>query len=484
MSTSVRRSAIMAVLSVGIILFISIMLGTTSTTKYGEIFILIFLALFCLLFCRKLFKHSADFWVAIILLSWSVAPSFHIGKFNAEIGDILVFLGIVCFYQRVRGHWISGLFERAFIVYIATALLSVLVLTWYTSSYLSGVSSAFRIFRLVGDLFIIALIRSRGSMQTSEIYRILDFAIFGSVVACIITLIEFKHGVGMSSQQFFTLDGVQMYRAGGTIYENAGEFGNYESILFGIALWMTYQCRGPRRFFYLLSSVLFAFGAISSYSRAAMLGLVVAYLILWIGNRGKFRSLMGVVITLGALIVAMEQFMPGYITQVWDTRIIPLFSISNTQGFNLAGGGRVTFWKESFAFIASNIWSLITGVGYYGVTYAAAVFHQPMYTDNNYVSAILEQGLLGLISLVCFVFTPIVVSLRRLSLGSTSWLVLALWVSEALQAFTGDIFTFWKTMPILFCVTAVFLQKHVNGWRKSNVCISDNSKFSTSKLSV
>lgn len=466
------------------ILFLSILEGYISTQIYGKILVLALSGVFAVFFMRKLFCDGRDLWIAFSLISWSLAPSFHIDHFRIEVGDVLLLLGVAMYFRTTHGKWFFNFFSRAYITYILTALLSVFVLTWYTSSFLIGASSAFRIVRLAGALFYFAVVGGRGTMQSSAIYKIIDLVLFGSVVGCIITIVEFKLGIGMTSQQFFTMNGVQAYRAGGTIYENAGAFGNYETILFGLALWMAYKLGGVKRILYLLLAGLFAFGAITSYSRAAMLGLVIILFVIWLGNRGKLVAAIAMVCITFVIVSFMNQLMPGYVLQVWTTRIVPLFSISSTHQFNVEGGGRLTYWKESLSFVYTHIWSLIVGVGYYGVTYASATFGYPMYTDNDYISAILEQGILGLLAFISFVFSSIFIACKRLSRGSFSWLVLSLWLSEAAQAFTGDVFTFWRSLPILFFITGIFYYQHVSiDGGESNDCIGNNCELSARSVS-
>jgi O-antigen ligase len=73
--------------------------------------------------------------------------------------------------------------------------------------------------------------------------------------------------------------------------------------------------------------------------------------------------------------------------------------------------------------------------------------------DNMYVSALVETGLPGLLTLLGL-NAAILIACRRASRGFFGRWMFCFWAGEVVQMLSGDILTYWRVVPIYFWVLA------------------------------
>ena len=190
-----------------------------------------------------------------------------------------------------------------------------------------------------------------------------------------------------------------------------------------------------------ITGVVMMIGALFlTQSRGAMLGMLVAtaYLVLASSSKGK------AVVWLAAIVLAVALLAPR---GVWD-RLSNLRGATVTTGMNLdvkdaSAEERWTIMGVG-ANIAANNWLLGTGIGTYSAAHQNATLHRddllvgargPRDAHCLYIRSAAETGILGLISILCFIVLPIAYAIRmRRSVaakGASARVVFAILVLEA-----------------------------------------------------
>jgi O-antigen ligase len=121
--------------------------------------------------------------------------------------------------------------------------------------------------------------------------------------------------------------------------------------------------------------------------------------------------------------------------------------------------GRVASWRTLAAWLAGNPWQALFGIGYKTLPYSSYL-GGPVVADNMYLSLLVETGILGLAALVWLN----IAILRAAGRASRSldarasfcgvWM-LCFWCGQMVQMLSGDLLTYWRVLPVYFCVLAV-----------------------------
>ena len=131
--------------------------------------------------------------------------------------------------------------------------------------------------------------------------------------------------------------------------------------------------------------------------------------------------------------------------------------------FLLATGQRAfgsrSSWQTILAFLAAHPWHAILGIGYKTLPYST-VIGQGIVADNMYLSLLVETGIAGLIAFVLLNFAIVRTAwhaARRNDSRSSffgTW-IFCFWIGQLCQMLSGDLFTYWRVLPLYFWVLAM-----------------------------
>jgi O-antigen ligase len=121
--------------------------------------------------------------------------------------------------------------------------------------------------------------------------------------------------------------------------------------------------------------------------------------------------------------------------------------------------GRLASWQTIAAFLAAHPWHAILGIGYKTLPYSNFV-GQNIVADNMYLSLLVETGIVGLAAFLLLNFAILRTAWRaarchdsRASFFGT-W-IFCFWIGQLFQMLSGDLFTYWRVLPLYFWVLAM-----------------------------
>jgi len=109
-------------------------------------------------------------------------------------------------------------------------------------------------------------------------------------------------------------------------------------------------------------------------------------------------------------------------------------------------------------FLAREPWHAILGIGYKTLPYSD-IAGQSVVADNTYLGLLVETGILGLAA-----FAVLNAMLLRTAFRAArssrpraaffgSW-IFCFWSGQLVQMLSGDLFTYWRVLPVYFWVLA------------------------------
>ena len=125
--------------------------------------------------------------------------------------------------------------------------------------------------------------------------------------------------------------------------------------------------------------------------------------------------------------------------------------------------GRLATWNTLAAFLTAHPWHIILGIGFKTLPYSKFVGTE-LVADNTYLSLLVETGVIGL---AAFLF----LNWRILRGGLTAarsqnpraaflgqW-IFCFWAGEMVQMLSGDLVTYWRVLPVYFCVLGMAMRE-------------------------
>lgn len=295
-----------------------------------------------------------------------------------------------------------------------------------------------------------------------RLVRFLFWAAAASALfACVDFYFQFPAPGGFGPQFVWTESGV-FRRAQGVFYE-ASTLGNL--CAFFLAMIAAALLR-PRREAPVSRPALAAGGAlffaalIFSYSRASLINVLAAGIaLLWLHRRRLHarRLVAAVLVCLTAGACAAYAVLPA-LTGMWWLRWRMSLEYFTTETEAVLSG-RLASWRALTGFLAAHPWHALVGIGYKTLPYSDFA-GQPVVADNMYLSMLVETGVIGLAALGLFsagilraayraAHSP---NARAAFLGT--W-VFCFWMGELVQMMSGDLLTYWRVLPVYFCVLAL-----------------------------
>jgi hypothetical protein len=286
-------------------------------------------------------------------------------------------------------------------------------------------------------------------------------ATLSALFACVDFYYQFPAPAGYA-QQFIWLESGVFRRAQGVFYD-ASTLGNlcvFFLVMIAVALFRARDAQPISRLGMLTGGIVLSGALVVSYSRASLLNLAVALIVLtWLHRESiRWGRLIAGAAIFGVGSAAMLSFaFPVFAGYYWQ-RISVAFQYF-WEAPNQVMSGRVESWRLLWNFIASEPWHLLAGIGFKTLPYSDFIGAKAI-GDNTYISMLVETGILGL-SAVIALNVAILVTARRASRASDSlrsfcgtWMF-CFWAGQAVQMFSADLLTYWRVLPVYLFVLAL-----------------------------
>jgi O-Antigen ligase len=409
--------------------------------------------------------QTASRWLWCFFFAALLLPPlpFALGNSGPHVALILAALGLICGALRLPEWRLNrDLTAVAMAVFFLVLLASSALAVFYSGlNVAAGSLARVLLFGIPVYVFFYSAYgphpRESGLGGVRWLYR---FGVLSALFACIDFYYQFPAPAGYGPQ-FIWLDSGIYRRAQGFFYE-ASTLGNLCAFyLVMIALMLLRGRREPpvsRLALWLGAPILFA-ALVLSYSRASLLNLFVALAALLYMERARIRigRLAAIAAScLAAGSMAAWLFFPevawGYLLRL---RYSQFFFTEPASVLS----GRVASWQVITAFLAAHPWHALLGIGYKTLPYSNFI-GQSIVADNMYLSLLAETGMVGLAAFFLLNFAILRTAWRaargddaRASFFGT-W-ILCFWIGQLFQMLSGDLFTYWRVLPVYFWVLAM-----------------------------
>ena len=260
---------------------------------------------------------------------------------------------------------------------------------------------------------------------------------------------QFAPPAGFSDQYVWLDTGV--YRRAQGLFYDASTLGNFCAFflaMIAVAFTRPPAERPVSRPALMGGALLFSAALVFSYSRASILNLLVAGCALLALHHRRVPLLRFA--ALGAVAAVLVYFAaPAFVQLYWQRfeNLTYFFSASDT-----VLSGRVSSWRTLLDFIAANPWHALIGIGYKTLPYSDFTGGKVI-ADNMYLSALVETGVVGLLALLWLHAAILRAGWRARASFFGTW-IFCFWCGEIAQMLSGDLFTYWRVLPLYFWVLA------------------------------
>jgi O-antigen ligase len=286
-------------------------------------------------------------------------------------------------------------------------------------------------------------------------------AAISALFACVDFYYQFPAPAGYA-QQFIWLESGVFRRAQGVFYE-ASTLGNLCAFFLEMIAVALFRPRGTlpiSRFALFTGGLALAGALIVSYSRASLLNLAVALLVLFWLYRERIRwgrLAAGVAIFGAGSAALLSLAFPVFAGHYWQRVSVALEYFFEAP--NQVMSGRLESWQMLGSFISSEPWRLVAGIGYKTLPYSD-VIGAKVVGDNTYLSLLVETGILGLAAVMALNIA-ILVTAWRASRSSDAvrsfcgtWMF-CFWAGQTVQMLSADLLTYWRVLPVYLFVLAL-----------------------------
>jgi len=315
---------------------------------------------------------------------------------------------------------------------------------------------------LLFGISVYVLFFVRGSAVSFRIVRLLFWAAIGSAVfACLDFYFQFP-APGGYGRQFIWLESGVFRRAQGVFYE-ASTLGNLCAFfleMIAVALFRPRAERPVSLAAMLAGGVALASALVLSYSRASLVNLAVALVVLLWLNRKRVRLarvMLAAFLLGGAAFAMLAGLLPIFARAYW-LRIVQSFSYL-FESPDAILSGRIHSWAILLQFLLAHPWHAVFGIGYKTLPYSDFI-GQTAIADNTYLSMMIETGVVGVAALIVWNATVIRASYRAARSDDAqrsfcgTWM-LCFWAGQIVQMLSADLLTYWRVLPVYMCVLAL-----------------------------
>jgi O-antigen ligase len=411
--------------------------------------------------------RGANRWLWCFFFAALLLPPlpFALGDSGPHVALLFAAMGLVAGAVRIQ-QWIlpRGLLPFAMSAFFLMLLCSSALAVFYSGLAIAAGSLA-RVL-LFGIALYVFFYSARGPGANSHEDRMIGarrlhwFAALSAAFACVDFYYQFPAPSGYGPQFMWLESGVYR-RAQGVFYE-ASTLGNvcaFFLIMIAVALLRRKRERPLSGVAVALGAPVFFAALILSYSRASLLNLCAALIALLYLERtrlkiGRVFAVVGCCIAAG-LLAAFAVFREV----TWSYILRLAYSESFFSQPESVLSGRVANWRTIAAFFADHPWHAIFGIGYKTLPHSRFI-GQTVIADNMYLSLLAETGIAGLAAF-CLLNFAILRSAwraaRRQDPSSSfygAW-IFCFWVGQLFQMLSGDLFTYWRVLPLYFWALAM-----------------------------
>jgi len=410
-------------------------------------------------------------WLALFLVMAVLLPPlpFALGNTGPHLALLAAAAGVWIGLRRItEWRWELDRLTAALLALFTILVASVAMAALYSGAAIA-VGSLARALLFGITVYVCLYIRngpgSALAAQPAALIRVVFWAAVASALfACIDFYFQLPAPAGFA-RQFVFLPGKVSRRAQGVFYD-AGTLGNL-CVFFLEMIAVSLITRAPQ--LPAPSAVLTAAGVVLaaaltlSFSRGSLISLLVALtVLLWLERRrtSSRRLLAGVAVVTGATAAVLYAAVPIFARVYWY-RIV-----ASAQNFtplpDQVLSGRLKSWALLGEFVLTHPGRALLGVGYKTLPYSG-IAGTPVIADNTYLSALVETGVLGLGAVIVLNIAILTATYRvsksgaqRSALGT--WMF-CFWAGQSVQMFSVDLLTYWRVLPVYFCVLALATQK-------------------------
>ena len=407
-------------------------------------------------------------WLALFFMSALLAPPLPIALGDSGPHIALLFAGAGLLVGLLRlGEW---RFRIDLATVSSLTLLGIFLASIPMAAIYSGIpvaaASLARVLLFGISVYTFLYVRDGpGQLDQRQSMRAIGWlflaASLSAVFACLDFYYQFPAPAGYA-QQFIWLESGVFRRAQGVFYE-ASTLGNLCAFfleMIAVALFRPRESQPVPRWAMFTGGVALASALVVSYSRASLLNLAVALVVLLWLNRDRIRwrrLTTGVAIFGGGSAALLTFAFPVFAGHYWQ-RVSVAFQYF-WEAPNQVLSGRVASWQTLWNFIASEPWHVLLGIGYKTLPYSDFIGGKAI-GDNTYITLLVETGVAGLAAVVALNIAILVTAWRASRSGNPvrsfcgTWMV-CFWAGQIVQMFSGDLLTYWRVMPVYLFVLAL-----------------------------
>lgn len=407
-------------------------------------------------------------WLSLFLISALLLPPLPVAIGNSGPHVALLFVASGVFIGllrapewRIRADRIAVALLALFAILLASVSLAALY-----SGFAVAAGSLARVLLFGISVYVLFYLRDGPARAETErpfgwIRLVYWAAVFSALFACVDFYFQFPAPAGYGPQFIWLASGV-FRRAQGVFYE-ASTLGNLCAFfleMIAVALFRPRRNRPVPLAALLAGGAVFATALVLSFSRASLVNVAVALgALLWLHReRIRFGRLL---IRLTALMAAAAAILAGafpVFTQAYWLRI----SLSLQYIFespNAVLSGRLHSWELLRDFLMAHPWHALLGIGYKTLPYSNFIGTTAV-ADNAYLSSLVETGVAGLAAVVALNAAILTAAYRAARSQDSrrsfcgAW-IFCFWAGQTAQMFSGDLLTYWRVLPVYFCVLAL-----------------------------
>jgi len=411
-------------------------------------------------------------WLSLFILMALLLPPlpFAIGNSGPHLALLAACGGLWAGLLRIgEWCWEADALTVALLALFAILLGSVAMAALYSGAAIAAGSFA-RVLLFGISVYVFFYLRhGPGTASRTESFALMQVMFWAAVASALFACIDFYYQLPAPAgygPQFIWLESGVFRRAQGFFYE-ASTLGNVCAFfleMIAVALFLRRRERPVPLPALLAGGIVLASALALSYSRGSLVNVGVALAaLLWMERRriGLGRLLTGVALlaaTAAALSIAVPAFANIYWLRIWSS--VQYF----TQSPNAVLSGRLQNWALLRDFLLAHPWYALLGVGYKTLPYSNFI-GTTVIADNTYFSALIETGFLGLAAVIALNGAILAAAYRASkSAGRRSFFgtwMFCFWVGQSVQMFSVDLLTYWRVLPLYFCVLALATRKEL-----------------------
>jgi len=411
---------------------------------------------------------SANIWLALFLVCALLAPPLPIALGDSGPHPALLFAaaGLFAGVLRIRAwRFRADPLAVSLLTFCAILLASVSLAAMY-SDPLIALASLARVCLFAICAYIFLYVRdgpgiARPGQEVRFIRLLFWLGFLSALFACVDFYYQFPAPAGYGPQ-FIWLDSGVFRRAQGVFYE-ASTLGNLCAFFLEMIAVAVFRQRGEQPLSpltMLVGGATLATALVLSYSRASLVNLGVALIVLLWMNRKRIRwrrlTITSALFAAGAAGVLAAAF-PVFAGAYW-VRISNAF-LYFFEAPNAILSGRLQSWQTLVQFLGTHPWHMLLGVGYKTLPYSDFI-GTTIVADNTYLGLLVETGIVGLAAVIALNVSILMTAYRaarsedRVRSFCGTWMF-CFWAGQAVQMFSADLLTYWRVLPVYFLVLAI-----------------------------